>query len=930
MKTRSKSNPGQNKKGHTAEVVGNLRDISEADRLKSKLLKKNKELEIIIDSVPAWIFYKDKENRFIHVNKAFCEVMKMTNGQLEGVSCSDLYPKEQAEAFWKDDLDVIATEKPKRNIIEPMKTEQEVLWVKTDKVPYRDVQGNIIGIIGFTLDITESKKAEEELLKNEGRYRSLVTATAHIVWTTNAQGELIGDNPDLRKYTGQSFEQIKGWGWLSTIHSDDQKKTAEAWSKAVETRSIYEIEYRMRRNDGEYRVLHARGVPVIEKNGIIVEWVGTLVDITERKLAEDELQLSRQRLSLHVKNTPLAVVEFSVEGNISGWNLAAENIFGYTRQEAIGKLWTLIVPEKFLIHLDGVWENLVTQKGGNRSSNENVTKGGRLIICEWFNTPLVDNDGKTIGVASLVMDITERTRAEEELKKNKEHLEELVKQRTRKLESEIAVRKLVESELLKAKEAAEKSGTFLNNIINSMGDPVFVKDDQSRILIVNDAFCKIFDMGRHGIIGKTLAEDVTPEERESFLRIDKQVFIDGKENINEELLTVRGAQTRTISTRKTRFSDNNGNKFLVGSIRDISDLKGAEEALQEKIKELDGFFSVNLDLLCIADTDGNFRLLNPAWEKTLGYTTEELMAESFLSFTHPDDVQPTLDAVSTLSSQTKVFGFVNRYRCKDGTYRWLEWQSAPAGKLIYAAARDITDRKLMEERLNKYLTDLKRSNEELEQFAYVASHDLQEPLRMVSSFTQLLEQKYSDKLDKDAHDFIRFAVDGANRMQMLINDLLEFSRVSTKGKEFVKLDASSVLGQAISNLHAKISETGALVTNDDLPFIKGDESQLVRLFQNLIDNAIKFRSESTPIIHISCHDEPEYIKFSVRDNGIGIDHQYFERIFQIFQRLHSKVEYPGTGVGLAICKRIIERHHGKIWLESEVDKGTSFFFTIKK
>ncbi|SDC72077.1 PocR ligand-binding domain-containing protein [Williamwhitmania taraxaci] len=489
---------------------------------------------------------------------------------------------------------------------------------------------------------------------------------------------------------------------------------------------------------------------------------------------------------------------------------------------------------------------------------------------------------------------------------------------------------LIENELLKAKEIAEKSEIFLNNIINSMGDPVFVKDDQSRLLIVNDAFCKIFDLGRSDIIGKTLAEDVTPEERESFLRIDKQVLIDGKENINEELLTVRDGQSRTISTRKTRFSDNNGNKFLVGSIRDISDLKGAEEALQAKIKDLNGFFSVVLDLLCIADTDGNFRLLNPAWEKTLGYTMEELMAKPFLDFTHPDDLQPTLDVVSKLASQEAVICFVNRYRCKDGTYRWLEWQSAPSGKLIYAAARDITDRKLMEEKLNKYVIDLKRSNEELEQFAYVASHDLQEPLRMVSSFTQLLEQKYSDKLDTDAHDFIHFAVDGANRMQMLINDLLEFSRVTTRGKEFIKLDTSSVLGQAINNLHAKITETCAIVTSDDLPFVVGDESQLIRLFQNLIDNAIKFRSEGTSIIHISCHSEAGYHQFSVKDNGIGIAPQYFERIFQIFQRLHTKVQYPGTGVGLAICKRIIERHNGKIWLESEVGKGTTFYFTINK
>ncbi len=231
----------------------------------------------------------------------------------------------------------------------------------------------------------------------------------------------------------------------------------------------------------------------------------------------------------------------------------------------------------------------------------------------------------------------------------------------------------------------------------------------------------------------------------------------------------------------------------------------------------------------------------------------------------------------------------------------------------------------------RLLTDLKRSNQELEQFAYVVSHDLQEPLRMISSFTQLLERRYKDKLDKDAIDFIDFAVDGSNRMQKLINDLLQYSRVTMRGKEFKEVDAHSVLGQAINNLQQSIVEAGAIVTNDDLPVIKVDESQFERVFQNLIDNAIKFRREEAhPNIHISVQEKgPEWL-FSLHDNGIGIDMQYKERIFTIFQRLHSKKDYPGTGIGLSICKRIIQRHDGSIWFESEQGKGTTFYFTIPK
>jgi light-regulated signal transduction histidine kinase (bacteriophytochrome) len=228
------------------------------------------------------------------------------------------------------------------------------------------------------------------------------------------------------------------------------------------------------------------------------------------------------------------------------------------------------------------------------------------------------------------------------------------------------------------------------------------------------------------------------------------------------------------------------------------------------------------------------------------------------------------------------------------------------------------------------MQNLERSNKELEQFAYVASHDLQEPLRMVSSYTQLLGKRYKDKLDQDANDFINFAVDGANRMQRLINDLLEYSRVTSRGKPLEKLDLSSVLGRVIATMQFKIQDTNAMVSNEDLPFVVGDEIQISRVFQNLIDNALKFRGEEPPRIHISSKFESGKVIISVSDNGIGINEKFNDRVFTIFQRLHNREDYPGTGIGLAVCKRIIERHGGKIWLESEEGKGTTFYFTLNK
>lgn len=243
---------------------------------------------------------------------------------------------------------------------------------------------------------------------------------------------------------------------------------------------------------------------------------------------------------------------------------------------------------------------------------------------------------------------------------------------------------------------------------------------------------------------------------------------------------------------------------------------------------------------------------------------------------------------------------------------------------------DITEQKQLQESLRTKNTDLERSNQELEQFAYVASHDLQEPLRMVSSYMQLLEARYKDKLDDDAKEFIDFAVDGAARMQRLIQDLLAFSRVGTRGRAPEVVSAEAALDEALQNLGMRIQEHGAKVERDDLPSVFVDRNQLTQVFQNLVGNAIKFRAEREPVVTVQAHPHGDFYEFRVQDNGIGFDQKHADRIFVIFQRLNSRELYEGTGIGLAICKKIIERHGGRIWVESTMGEGTTFYFTLPK
>jgi light-regulated signal transduction histidine kinase (bacteriophytochrome) len=250
--------------------------------------------------------------------------------------------------------------------------------------------------------------------------------------------------------------------------------------------------------------------------------------------------------------------------------------------------------------------------------------------------------------------------------------------------------------------------------------------------------------------------------------------------------------------------------------------------------------------------------------------------------------------------------------------------------LYDSARRELVAREQAEKELAALVEELQRSNADLEQFAYVASHDLQEPLRMVSSYTQLLACRYKGQLDADADEFIEYAVDGANRMQVLINDLLHYSRVGTRGKQLAPTDTKAVFDAAYDNLRRAIEESGAEVTSGELPIVRGDDVQLGQLFQNLIGNAIKFCGEAPPEVRVEAEWRDGEWRFSVSDNGIGIEPEYRERIFVIFQRLHGRTEYSGTGIGLAVCKKIVERHGGKIWVESEPGEGSTFYFTLQR
>jgi chemotaxis family two-component system sensor kinase Cph1 len=356
------------------------------------------------------------------------------------------------------------------------------------------------------------------------------------------------------------------------------------------------------------------------------------------------------------------------------------------------------------------------------------------------------------------------------------------------------------------------------------------------------------------------------------------------------------------------------------------------EASRTKYSELFDFAPLGYFTL---DKNALVREVNLTGATLLGIERRLLINSPFAAFIADASDQYTFHAHCREVLEKQILRTCEiRLKRKDGTVFYAQLQSTPtedwkAGIMGFRTmVSDISERRQAEEKLAHAIAELTRSNAELEQFASITSHDLQETLRMVSSFVQLLEKRYKGHLDQNADDFIMYAVDGVNRMQELIGDLLTYSRVGARRKEFKPVSSDVALDHALSNMQATIEQSGAVVTWDPLPVVTGDNSQLVQLFQNLIGNAIKFNGERAPRIHVSAHLQENESVFSVSDNGIGIAPEYFGRIFLIFQRLHDRKQYPGTGIGLAICKKVIERHGGRIWVESEPGAGSTFYFTI--
>jgi PAS domain S-box-containing protein len=602
---------------------------------------------------------------------------------------------------------------------------------------------------------------------------------------------------------------------------------------------------------------------------------------------------------------PDAMVVVNLAGNIVLVNVQAEKQFGYSRDELLGQPVTSVIPEGFAERLiaDALrsTEDALAQRIGTGIELFARRKNGSEFPIEIMLSPLKSAEG--ILVTAAIRDISVRKAAEMRL--------------------------------------SQAEGRY-RGLLEAAPDAMVVVNLAGDIVLVNVQAEKQFGYSRDKLLGQPV-KSIIPEG------FAERLLADALRSKEDALAQQIGTGIELSGLRK------NGSLFpieimlsplespegmlVTAAIRDISLRKAAELHMGQMEGRYRGLLEAAPDAMVVVNLVGEIVLLNVQAERQFGYKRDELLGQKVKNII-PDGFAERLIADALRSTEDALAqqigaGIELTGRRKEGSEFPIEIMLSPLesaqGILVTAAIRDISARKAAEKQLLQSIEELKRSNEELDQFAYIASHDLQEPLRMVASYTQLLSRRYKGKLDADADQFIAFAVDGATRMQRLIRDLLAFSRVGTTGQILVDTSSETALGQAIANLRDAISDSSALVTHDPLPSVKADETQLTQLFQNLIGNGIKYQNPGVPRVHISAtRNGGGKWTFSVKDNGLGIAPQYFERIFDMFQRLHKREEFAGTGIGLAICKKIVERHGGVISVASQPGQGSTFSFALQE
>ena len=874
------------------EITGMLMDITERRRTGESLRKSEERYRNIYETAPLAFVLWDRECRVTDWNAYAEKVFGWSKDEILGARFFDFLIPEQDRPHVEDVVSALMRGEIERDVINEnlTKSGHRILCRWNNSILY-DRKHNIIGAMSLGLDITREHRAEEQLRKSEERYRTLIENIDLGISLVDAEHNISMVNATMARLFNVPVSDLIGKKCFNEFERRGAVCPHCPGEKAWKSGKREETEIVGVRADGSRFPVRIQAFPIFRDDGQPAGFIEVVEDISQQKLAEQKLNTVQQHLSSVIEASPVILWAMDANGVFTLSEGRGLDALGLKPGQAVGE-------SVFDLYKDSP-EALEAIKRciGGEEFIQDTEIGGHIWQVQY--TPHRNDSGEVTDISGVSIDITERIKAENELRESRQ---------------------------------------MLQSVLDSIPVRVFWKDHGSVYLGCNQLFAA--DAGLKSpeeIIGKTDFELSWDAQAELYRADDREVIETGEPRLNyEEPQTWADGTRLVLRTSKVPLRDINGEIIgVLGTYEDITEQKRVQEALNESEQRFRDFFEKAAIGFHIFGPDRTIIDINEFELSLLGLTRAEIVGKkNWANLIIPEQ----RDRFEKHWQDIKEKGEVRNLE-----YTLVHKQGRRIHVLLNASSRfddrgnlistrgsvlDITYRKDAEQQLRHTVEELQRSNAELQRFAYIASHDLQEPLRTITSYVQLLRNRYQGQLDSDADDFINFVVDGSKTMRNLIEDLLTYSRLWQPGRRPMKVDCNRIVEMVKHNLASSIDESGAEISCGPMPEVMSDESRLVQVFQNLVSNAIKFRSDKPPRIHIAAQRLEQAWKFSVKDNGLGINPAYAERIFEAFQRLHSRSKYAGTGIGLAVCRKIVEEYGGRIGVESEPGKGATFYFTL--
>jgi PAS domain S-box-containing protein len=759
-------------------------------------------------------------------------------------------------------------------------------------------------------DMAEKIRSREQALrKSEQKYRAIVENMSDVVFIVDQTGKLLFITPSATRLIGYEQSEMIGHNIQEFIYKEDFTAALKNIGHAVSEKGIISNEIRLLHKNGSVLWMQTFTRPLFEE-GDAVAVQGSFWDITERKQAEEALKASERKFRDLITNMQEVLYTLDRNGRITFVSPSVLSMTQYRDSDIIGHHVEEFIFSDDLPRLLQELQNFLSGKGKSENEYRMVTKSGEIRWMRTLSSLLFEGE-EIIGVQGILSDITERKKSEEEVRATRD---------------------------------------MLQLIMNNIPQGIFWKDRRSTYLGCNNVLARAVGLeSAVSIIGKTDYDlPWSTEQAESFREYDRRIMENDRPEyrIIEQQREADG-KLAWVETNKVPLHDAQGNVIgIMGTYEDITERKRVEEALRESEEKFRSLVETTSDWIWETDADGVYTYTSPRVRSLLGYEPEEVLGRKPFEFMPPDESARIWSEFARMAKERKAFvGLENVNIRKDGRRVVLETSGVPRldgqGNLLgyRGIDRDITDRKRAEEVLKRShheleflvqerTAELERRNEELQNFTFAAAHDLQEPLRKIQTFSDLLDTNSINTKDRD---YIKRMHETATRMRQVLQSLMKYSSLTSKAEPFGRIDLNEVAREVVSDLELQIRDTGALVEIRDLPEIEADAGQMRQLFQNLLENAMKFRREGIqPIIriHADSSSQSRECHLTFNDNGIGFEEKYMERIFKPFYRLHGKDEYAGVGMGLSICSKVIEHHRGTITAKSTPGKGSTFIITL--